>query len=124
MKPTPYRENKNPRYDNLPAEDHHRKRRHATNQNPHYQNHFFATIYDSDGANGFDPMASFERQNSSGFDPLDHLSASIQDSIPCDLLNDGIPMDSILSDPLSDKIPMVSILDDRMTEEILQGSIL
>ena len=39
-------------------------------QQPHYQNHFFTTIYDSqehsDGANGFDPTASFERQNSMG----------------------------------------------------------
>ena len=35
-------------------------------QQPHYQNHFFTTIYDSDGANGFDPTGSFDRQNSLG----------------------------------------------------------
>ena len=64
-----YRESPNhPRYDNLPT-DEHRKRRNSVNP-PHYQNHFFATIYDSDGANGFDPMGSFERQNSNGFDPM------------------------------------------------------
>ena len=42
---------------------HHRHHRH--HQNHHYQNHFFATIYDSDGANGGGPEF-FERQNSTG----------------------------------------------------------
>ena len=45
------------RYDNLPEPVH------------YYQNHFFATIYDSDGANGateiLERRNSFERQNSS-----------------------------------------------------------
>lgn len=50
------------RYDNLPPFDGQAQARQL--QNHHYQNGFFATIYDSDGANGFDPAASFERQNS------------------------------------------------------------
>ena len=45
------------RYDNLPEPVH------------YYQNHFFATIYDSDGANGateiLERRNSFDRQNSS-----------------------------------------------------------
>lgn len=41
-----------------------------------YQNHFFATIYDSDGANGFDPTNSFERQNSLGEHELEWTQVS------------------------------------------------
>ena len=53
------------RYDNLPEPVH------------YYQNHFFATIYDSDGANGtteiLERRNSFERQNSSsGPENFDH----------------------------------------------------
>ena len=59
-------------YDNIPIDpdDPVPAPRQQRPQQPHYQNHFFTTIYDSqehsDGANGFDPTASFERQNSMG----------------------------------------------------------
>ena len=43
---------------------HHRYDNLATETGHHYQNHFFATIYDSDGANGGPEF--FERQNSNG----------------------------------------------------------
>ena len=43
---------------------HHRYDNLATENGHHYQNHFFATIYDSDGANGGPEF--FERQNSNG----------------------------------------------------------
>ena len=58
------------RYDNLPFQSQEEDPRLLLppvpkRQNQHlYQNHFFTTIYDSDGANGFDPAASFERRNS------------------------------------------------------------
>ena len=56
------------RHDNVPSLDTTREGNRPFH--PHYQNHFFATIYDSDGANGFDPAGSFDRQNSFG-EPFD-----------------------------------------------------